>query len=236
MTAPRFDLPVFARPADFVVVEAGVQVGAHPALPELIEPTDQPLAEITVDEPLVPLQDRNIRTLSNYWHAGWDSARPATWCRQGVAERLAQVASSLPPRFGLAVFDAWRPLKLQAELYEVAYADPELPAGFVSEPIEDPTMPPPHLTGGTVDLTLTIDGIPLALGGGFDDFTDAAHTASLENQPGPTRDLRRMLYWSMRSVGFIVLDCEWWHFEFGTRRWAAITGGPVRYGAATTTG
>jgi D-alanyl-D-alanine dipeptidase len=40
----------------------------------------------------------------------------------------------------------------------------------------------------------------------------------------------------MRSGGFVVLHCEWWHFEFGTRRWAAITGNAPRYGAASLPG
>ena len=38
----------------------------------------------------------------------------------------------------------------------------------------------------------------------------------------------------MSSSGFVVLHCEWRHFEFGTRRWAAITGNQPRYGPAPT--
>jgi D-alanyl-D-alanine dipeptidase len=36
----------------------------------------------------------------------------------------------------------------------------------------------------------------------------------------------------MASKGFVVFDGEWWHFEYGTRRWAAITGGTPRFGPA----
>jgi hypothetical protein len=43
-----------------------------------------------------------------------------------------------------------------------------------------------------------------------------------------------LLYWAMRDQGFIVIDCEWWHFEIGTRRWAALTGRTPWYGAADT--
>jgi zinc D-Ala-D-Ala dipeptidase len=181
-------------------------------------------------EPLVVVQHRRIRTLSNYWHAGWQHAQPQTLLRSGAFDRLVAAAESLPDRFGLAVFDAWRPLDLQAELYDAAYADDALPPGFVSEPNPDPTTPPPHLTGGTVDVTLTIDGIALAPASGFDDFTDQAHADILEGKPSVDRDVRRMLYWHLHRAGFVVLQQEWWHFEFGTRRWAALTNSEPIYG------
>jgi len=180
----------------------------------------------------VPVAHRRIRILSNYWHAGWEHAVPSTWLRAEAMDRLGRAADHLPERLGLAVFDAWRPLPLQAELYHAAYDEPGLPEGYVADPNPDPTTPPPHLTGGTVDLTLTLDGTPLALGTGFDDFTERAETDALEREPGAARELRRLLYRSMRANDFVVLHCEWWHFEFGTRRWAAITGKPARYGPA----
>ena len=46
------------------------------------------------------------------------------------------------------------------------------------------------------------------------------------------RDLRRWLYWSMTEAGFVVLNCEWWHFEYGTRRWGAIRGNDPLFGPA----
>ena len=184
------------------------------------------------DEELVILDHPRITTVEAYRGAGWTAASPGTWVRGGVLERLATVVGSLPEPWGLHVFDAWRPLDLQAELYDAAYGDPGLPEGYISEPLADPSTPPPHLTGGTVDLTLSFAGQPLALGTGFDDFTPAATTAHFEMTPGPVRDLRRALYWAMRAAGFVVLHCEWWHFEFGTRRWAGLTGGRAVYGPA----
>jgi len=227
----RFLLPCYTRPAHEVVHECGYHVPPGAPLPSMLDP-EYPWVEHPSDERLVPLADRRIRVLSNYWHAGWDAALPTTWLREGAFDRLLHAADRLPERLGLAIFDAWRPLALQAELYDAAYHEPGLPDGFVAEPIPDPGTPPPHLTGGTVDLTLTLDGTPLALGTGFDDFTSAAFTESLEQVPGEARELRRLLYGAMRSAGFVVLHCEWWHFEFGTRRWAAITGNRPLYGPA----
>ena len=33
------------------------------------------------------------------------------------------------------------------------------------------------------------------------------------------------------AQGFVIFDREWWHFEYGTRRWPAITGQPAHYGS-----
>lgn len=228
----RFLLPCYTQPADEVVHRCRFGLAPQQPLPALADP-EYPRVTNPVDEELVPLAHRRIRVLSNYWHAGWDAALPSTWLRAEAFDRLSHAAEHLPERLGLAIFDAWRPLALQAELYDAAYHEPGLPAGFVAEPIADPGTPPPHLSGGTVDLTLTLDGTPLALGTGFDDFTSAAFADSLEHVPGAARELRRLLYSAMREAGFVVLHCEWWHFEFGTRRWAAITGNDPKYGPAS---
>jgi zinc D-Ala-D-Ala dipeptidase len=226
----RFDEPWLTRDGAEVVAELAIEVPEHPALPALIEPDPLPLVRHPSDAPLVELAHPRVMVLGNYQAAGWEHSRPDTWLRAETLERLGHAVDSLPDRWGLCVFDAWRPLELQAELHAAAYGHPGLPPGFVSPPDPDPRTPPPHLTGGTVDCSLTIDDIPLGLGAGFDDFTDRARTDALEAEPGPNRDLRRLLFWTMRGAGFVVLDCEWWHFEYGTRRWAAITGNDPLFG------
>ncbi len=92
----------------------------------------------------------------------------------------------------------------------------------------------PHTTQPTTAVlsALGIDGIPLELGTDFDDFSDLAWTNACEVTATPDRELRRLLFWTMHDAGFVVLHCEWWHFEFGTRRWAAITSQPARYSRA----
>ncbi len=229
---PRFDEPRLTSDGADVVTRLGVSPPRWPPLPTLLEPELFPRVDRPSSDPLVPLEHPRIVVLGNYHLAGWSRARTDAWLRATALARLSRAADSLPDRWGLCVFDAWRPLDLQAELYEAAYGHPGLPPGFVSPADPDPATPPPHLTGGTVDLSLTVDGVPLGLGAGFDDFTDRARADALESVPGINRDLRRMLYWSLRRVGFIVLDCEWWHFEYGTRRWAALTGRAPLFGPA----
>lgn len=227
---PRFDEPALTKPAHVVCVQREMSAGIHEPLPDLVEPDEMPVVSRSSQEPLVELDHPRIQLLENYRIAGWNNHHLGTWLREGAAARLYEAADGLPERWGLCVFDAWRPLRLQGELYDAAYSDPDLPPGFVSVADPDPSTPPPHLTGGTVDLSLTLDGIALGLGTGFDDFTDRARADAIEDEPGNDRELRRWLYWMMRSAGFIVLACEWWHFEYGTRRWAAITGNVPLYG------
>lgn len=230
--SPSLQEPQLTQPATEVLDAAGLAVPATTPLPPLVDPPPPPVTD-PVDEPLVAVDHPRIVCLENYRLAGWQHAAPGCLLRSRAADRLGRVAEGLPNRWGLAVFDGFRPFALQVELYEAAYADPELPPGFFAEPDDDPTSPPPHLTGGSVDLTLTVDGVPLAPGTGFDDLTPRAHAAALEGEPGPDRDVRRMLYHAMASEGFVVFDGEWWHFEHGTRRWAAISGKSPLYGPAS---
>ena len=231
---PSFSEPRLTRPGNEVCEELGIMPPECDAIPHLWEPEDFPYAPEEAGE-LIEVKHPRILVLENYLHAGWENSSAGAWLRAEPCNRLVQVAESLPEPWGLCVFDAWRPLPLQAELFDTAYLDPKLPEGFVSPPSEDPATPPPHLTGGTVDCSFTLNGIPLDLGTTFDDFTEMASITALENQKGINARLRRWLYWSMRSAGFVVLDCEWWHFEFGTRRWAALFGVDPLYGPTNLT-
>ncbi len=180
-------------------------------------------------EPLTEISGSGITVLHSYVQAGWRNTVDRQWLRAGTLARLRQASTTLPHDFGIAVFDAWRPLALQQELFDATNAASD----FVAPPSEDPATPPPHLTGGTVDLTLSWRRIPLALGTTFDEFTDTATTTAFEDTPGPVRTLRRLLYHTLRRQGFVALAEEWWHFECGTRLWSGLTSRPAMYGPAT---
>lgn len=225
--------------------EVGALPVSAPALPPLLDPEEPGAPAVPVVPPtaegageqLVALAHPRLLDVAAYRVQGFPSTVGGAYLRQGAAERVVDVAEALPEPFGLAVFDAWRDPQLQTFLYHRAYdGHPELPPGFVSPPSMDPGTPPPHATGGTVDLTLTWEGFPLALGTDFDEFDERAFAASLEGVGGGAdtlaRDLRRMLRAAMAHAGFVVLAREWWHFEFGTRLWAAVRGVEPRYGRA----
>lgn len=221
-------------------------------LPELLDADADDAAELPRvpvraagdAEPLVAVSGDRLAVIAVYRQSGFPHAVSGAWLRARVLERLRRAAAALPDGFGLVVCDGWRDPQLQQFLYDRAYAHPGLPPGFVAPPSADPACPPPHSTGGTVDLTLSYQGRALALGTDFDEFTVRAFASALELDAEDltaddviARDLRRLLYAAMAGAGFVVLAREWWHFEYGTRLWAAVTGGePLFHGARRPTG
>jgi D-alanyl-D-alanine dipeptidase len=149
--------------------------------------------------------------------------------RASVVDRLALASAALPEPFGFAVLDGWRSVEYQRELLAY-YVErfPALSAQYVADP-DDPRLLPPHTTGGAVDLTLTWNGIELALGTDYDSFADAAHVATLESDASApkARDLRRLLSTVLRGAGFAPYPFEWWHWSYGDQWWAAEYGHDV---------
>ena len=195
----------------------------EPREPKVTDPIDEPMVRVDGLHP-------RIEVVQHYAIGGWPNAINECWLRSGVATRLRAAADGLPEPFGLVVYDGWRPRDLQEVLYLTALADPAIPSGFLAEPSRDGERPAPHESGGAVDLALTVNGVAIAPGTDFDDTTSQAFAAALEGTPGPDREARRLLYWVMRAAGFIVYEGEWWHFEYGTRRWAAIVNRSPFYG------
>ena len=201
-----------------------------------------------VDEPLVAVDAIGARVVDDpqYHQWGLPGSLPRSWVREGVAERLARVAAGLPDGLTLVIWDGYRPLETQASIYgkyldELSAIHPDWPAEsleqaasrFVTPPSRAAGAPPPHLTGGAVDLTLGDgDGRPLDLGTEFDAFVPQAAAHALEDHPGEVRDRRRLLFWAMAGQGFTAYAEEWWHFDHGDQFWGLATGRPARYAAA----
>ncbi|MED5276818.1 MAG: hypothetical protein VX476_02755 [Actinomycetota bacterium] len=194
---PKIGEPVLTISTYEFLKKVKMDIPESQPMPKFFEPK-LPDLDIFDDEPLVALQHPRIRTLKCYWEAGWKNALDGCWIRESVAKKLYAIAEELPDRWGLGIFDAWRPLALQNELFKAASEDPLIPEELFAKPSSDPVAPPPHLTGGAVDLTFTVDNVPLAPGSGFDDITPAARADFLEEIPGFNRDFRRFLYWLMR--------------------------------------
>lgn len=223
---------------------AGVELDGVPTdgwgfEPEPVTAIDVPLhppAPAPAPSDLVRVSHPRVRLLGCYWHEGWTFARPDTLLRPLTAQHLYAAANALPDGFGFAIWDAWRDPRLQRVLHDTVYQDSSLAPGFVAPPDPRPDRCPPHASGGTVDLTLTWHNRPLALGTLFDAFVPAAGAAYLEpDGPEAPRRLRRLLAHAMRSQGFVVHPQEWWHWEFGTRMWAAVTGQDPLFGHTSPT-
>jgi zinc D-Ala-D-Ala dipeptidase len=185
-----------------------------------------------------------------YHTRGYEAAPSQIWLRVQLIHRLLQAALVVREEdYGLLLWDGWRPPELQKELWHEYREKLARSSGLVGEALDnltatfvsDPSAPgmPAHTTGGAVDLTLCdASGQPVEMGGEFDELTDRSHPDYYERpslSAGETiyRDRRRLLLHAMTSAGFWRLPTEWWHFEWGTPAWAAITGGQPSFGVVT---
>jgi zinc D-Ala-D-Ala dipeptidase len=207
------------------------------------------------DESLLLINDLNIScriTVSGeYAKLGFKTASKSQYSRSGVIERLKKAVNFLPKNISFKIYDAWRPLPLQLEIFNKfleelkithkGASDQELIdlcKKFVSLPSSDPKHPSPHYSGGAIDLTLVNEfGSELWMGTGFDDFSKRAGTRYFEDEYNIQSDLdlearknRRLLFQAMTEAGFTNYLEEWWHFDFGNQFWGKVTGQKAIYG------
>jgi D-alanyl-D-alanine dipeptidase len=223
-----------AAPAPRDLRPASAAAAAAP-IPPLAEPPDWarlPIVECA--EPLVPLVpgEGGLWLRPQYALLGIPGAPDTISVRSGVRERLFQAADALRARgLGLLVFDA-SALAVQRFLYDgyeaqVRAAHPGWTtrrSGGVStssSPRRARTraLPPPHRTGGAVDVCL-VDGTtgrPLPMGTEPDETSPASHTRHFEEHPRePFTTHRRLLFHAMTGAGvFTNYLGEWWHYDFG---------------------
>ena len=173
--------------------------------------------------------------------------------RLGVVQRLLDAQQQLvehDPGLRLSIFDAWRPIAVQAFMVDHSIAElcrergVEVRSGdafdqvvadvgrFWAAPSRDPATPPPHSTGAAVDLTLSSsDGTPLAMGGEIDAIgavSEPQHYAGREDSNARRWHQRRQLLAEvMGAAGFAQHPNEWWHYSFGDQLWAWRRGAAV---------
>ena len=208
---------------------------------------------VECDEPLVHLAEVCPKLL-----LAPRPGRPETrYVRATVANMLNRAQELLPPGHRLLVFDAYRSADGQELLYERITArlraeHPDWPVAVLRREanryVHPPhaKTPPPHSTGGAVDLTVVgPDGRPLDMITPFRDpeneaavgmgllqdnnispyarFPDLAHTDSPRVNE-IARWNRQLLIDVMTAIGFTNYPGEWWHWSYGDSGWALRTG------------
>jgi len=158
--------------------------------------------------------------------------------RRTLAERLGEAETLLPDGLRLLVVEGLRPLGTQRMIHAAyrarlaterpgmdAHALDRLTSRFVAPPATAP-----HVSGAAVDVTLTDgDGRPLDLGCPVDATPEESGGACYFDAPGldhEARHLRRLLACAMGPAGLVNYPTEWWHWSFGDRYWAHVTGSP----------
>ncbi|GHG13382.1 D-alanyl-D-alanine dipeptidase [Amycolatopsis bullii] len=163
--------------------------------------------------------------------------------RKSLLERLLEAQARLPGGLRFLIIEGYRPPRLQRRYFDdyaarLRAGHPGWPGERIRSAASRFVSPPeiaPHSAGAAVDLTLAdADGRELDLGtpvnatpedSGGACYTDAA---GLGEQ---ARTHRRILAQALLAEGFVNYPTEWWHWSFGDRYWALITGAAeARYG------
>ncbi len=218
-----------------------------------------PIAES--GDPLVPIPLHQFACHTPHAYealgAPYGQASPY-WVRSRVLDALYQAQAHLQyqyPHWQLLIFDAYRPVAVQqfmvdytfaqalAERHQTADAltDSERQAlwdqvyELWAPPSHDPNTPPPHSTGGAVDVTLWDAHTQRAveMGSEIDELSvrsqpdyfarlaqDPQTDASVRAWAHQADTHRQILAEAMTVAGFLRHPGEWWHFCLGDQLWA----------------
>lgn len=128
------------------------------------------------------------------------------YARYGTVKKLQTVQAMLAPLgYGLKVWDAFRPVSAQYQLWAVC-PDPT----YVANPNNGFSS---HSRGNTVDVTIIRleDGSDLTMPTGFDDFSTMANR-DYSDCSQEARDNAVLLEVIMTACGFKGYYGEWWHY------------------------
>ncbi len=167
------------------------------------------------------------------------------FARERLARRLAEAHAALKrDGYGLLVLECWRPPFIQRRMFRAVEAKfretlPDLPEDEFRKVVErysapmDDEAPPPHTTGGAVDLWLSdATGGPADLHAPFDFQDDAGFAFGAQGLGSIARANRDRLAEALRAVGLTNYPSEYWHFSYGDQGWAYRGGHPrAVYGA-----
>ncbi|WP_121255177.1 M15 family metallopeptidase [Nocardioides ferulae] len=158
--------------------------------------------------------------------------------RRSLADRLVLADRTLPAGLRLRVVEGHRSPRSQLAIIEryaaeVRAAHPDaddeqvrvLTSRFVS-----PLEVAPHVAGAAVDLTLAdATGRELDLGTPIDATPEQSDGRCFFDAPvsAASRANRDLLALALTTVGLVNYPTEWWHWSYGDRYWALVTGAPA---------
>lgn len=214
----------------------------------------QQVAIVECGEPLVPIPLELFAVESPHPYqllgATYNGKSPYH-LRQGVLNSLIQAQAQLQlkhPGWRIQIFDAYRPVAVQQFMVDYTFAQvvaaQKLDASNLTAlqqqeiwqqvyqiwalPSLDPLTPPPHSTGGAVDITLVDDTRKIVnMGSAIDELSPASHPNYFANSSIPSQqqyhDNRQLLCNIMHFAGFARHPGEWWHFCKGDQMWAWLS-------------
>jgi D-alanyl-D-alanine dipeptidase len=210
-----------------------------PRPPSPDEPATE-LRKIPIRENGEPLVDFVERHPELFWvtrHPVFEYRR-FRLARLTVADMLARAAAQLPAGLRLAIVEGWRPPAIQRAMHEATRrrlreANPDWSAqrlGRTANRFSAPpsrAAPPPHLTGGAVDVSIVRpDGTHVDFISPYDILDPRGAPAAAKGLTEEANANRELLRRAMRAAGFTNYPAEWWHWSYGDQGWAYRGGHP----------
>ncbi|BBH52811.1 M15 family metallopeptidase [Fluviispira sanaruensis] len=190
-------------------------------------------------------QNFRIKSLHSYKDIKLKGVLNLMYTRTALVIKLNQILEHLPHNFSFLIFDAFRTIETQFDLFRYIYEQQKdlhpalsheelfaITKEFIVHPAEKSLYEiPPHNSGGALDLTLALDGQALNMGTDFDCVSECSQTIWFEQDyiqgAGYTKDEwfairknRRLLFNAMKRAGFVNYTAEWWHYDLGDCHWA----------------
>ena len=167
--------------------------------------------------------------------------------RRSLVERLMAAELALPAGIRLKVVEGYRSVADQQAIIAAYSAElcaerpglsPEELATLTSRFVA-PLEVAPHVAGAAVDLTLVdATGEELDLGTPIDatpEQSDGRCYFAANGIGADARAHRDLLARVLTGVGLVNYPTEWWHWSYGDRYWALVTGAPhALYGPVST--
>ena len=168
--------------------------------------------------------------------------------REGVISRLVKANKYLQTihnNYSLILYDSWRPIEVQSYMFYLAFKSecekrglkiqfdemnsyPEIikeVEKFWAYPSFDDKCPPPHSTGGAIDLAIVdSSGNLIDMGCQIDNMDSSASPEFYKDRNSKESiiwdDRRNLLKKVMLKSEFVQHPNEWWHFSYGDQLWA----------------
>jgi D-alanyl-D-alanine dipeptidase len=187
---------------------------------------------ITVDESQVPVQlaefQAGPRLFLNNRFTDIVQIRPV------IIQKIQQALEILPLDKGLMIFESYRPRSRQLVLWnninaQLKAENPDITEPELTQRAENFVANPygfgsGHQAAVAIDITLCeLDGTELDMGTAVQEFNIRTETA-YANLPADIKAHRQLLKSTLEQVGLINYPPEWWHYSYGDRLWAEVTG------------
>ena len=153
--------------------------------------------------------------------------------RTEIRERIEKASIVLPDGLAFMIYEAYRSRQQQQQIWDPVYAklqrdNPDWHADKLYDEASRWISPPDgfgsgHQAGAAVDITLaTLDRCPLDMGTHMNEKSALTMTASPVSKH--SRKNRNILISTLAQYELVNYPNEWWHFSYGDRLWAEITG------------